>query len=169
MRPNKPRPPTTAAAAHTRGLQQIAEAEGRPVEEGPAIAADFEGCSPSLLRKAADPDLPEDITFKRVSRLTRHFGATAWAEHLALCARAILIPLPDPDAPGRWGVATGIAAKEFGEAVAEILRATNPDSEAGGEVSRSEARQLIRDIDDVLRVVAELRGMAVAAAGDEPT
>ncbi|MCB2188628.1 MAG: hypothetical protein KQJ78_19580 [Deltaproteobacteria bacterium] len=60
------------------------------------------------------------------------------------------------------------AAREFGEWLEKVGRFTDPGSEAGAEISPGEARQLIAEGDDVLRVFFGTRAWLVKKAKTQP-
>lgn len=156
MRPNKPRAPGSAKDALTRMLAEIAATQGREASAGAEIAADFDGSiSASMLRKSTDPDLPEDLGFRRVSRFTRHFRVRAAAEHLAACAGGIFVPLPEARG-GRFGALAAAASGEFGEAMSELIRATSFDGAGGVSVTPEEAAHVVREWRDLVRTGAEV-------------
>jgi len=146
MRPMKPRPAGSAHDALVRLLAEVAERSGRDCEAGPKIAADFLDVSLSLVHRATDPDQREDLGFRRVARLTEHFGATAAAEFLARLAGGVFLPLPPADTPPRWAELEAEAAEDFGKAVAELIRAgAGVDHLAPGDRQRI-ARELLEAI-----------------------
>lgn len=154
MRPMKPRQPGSPQDALTRMLAEIGESQTRERSAGPEIAAAFEGVSVSLLHKATDPDQPEDLGFRRVSRLTRHFRVAAAAEHLAACAGGVFVPLPPPGM--RYEHLASQNAQEFGEAMAGLWQASSDASDGGAEITTAEARRLLREWSDVVRKATEL-------------
>lgn len=161
MKPMKPRPPGSAVDALVRFFAEIGTVAGHDATAGAKVSANFLGVSDSYIRKASDPDQPEDLGFRRVAMLTEHFRARAAAEHLALLAGGLFVPLPAGDASGRFASIGAAASVEFGEAMAELFKAVSAAGPGGQEITAAERRRLAAEIDDVLRVFAELRGMVI--------
>jgi len=166
MRPMKPRAPGSAKDALTRMLGEIADSQGRERSAGPEIAADFDGISASAIRKATDPDLNEDLGFRRICRLTAHFRVRAAADHLAECAGGLFVPLPQGGG-GRFQQLAANASSEFGQAISELIKATSFDGAGGVDVTPEEARHLAREWRDVMQVVSELVTHLDATAADK--
>jgi hypothetical protein len=167
MKPMKPRPPGSACDALARMLAEVARSEGHEPTAGAKLAARFLGVSDSLLRKASDPDRDEDLGFRRVAMLTEHFRVRAAAEHLALGAGGLFVPMPDPGATGRLAVLGGQATRETGEAIAALIAAIDRAGPGGAAVTAAERRRLTAEVADVLRVFAELHGLLMRGEGGE--
>lgn len=133
---------------------------------GAQAAGDFVGKARSTAYKWTDPDQSEGAPFNVVATLSEHFRATAAAEHLALRAGGVFLPIPRADAEG-WGGLSAAAAEETGRLLSEIWRALDPASEAGARVGRAEADAILRDVETVMRTVAAMRALALKARGDE--
>jgi hypothetical protein len=164
----KPRPLGSAPEALTRLFAEIAQIEGYEPTAGAKLAANFLGVSDSLIRKASDPDQPEDLGFRRVAMLTERFAARAAAEHLALCAGGIFLPLPAGDGQGRWHDLGAIASEEFSQVIAALFRATSNTGPGGADITPAERRKLVAEIDDVIRVMVEMRSRLRGHEGHEP-
>jgi hypothetical protein len=164
MRPMKPRPPGSAKDALVRLFAEVAQAEGRDAEAGARIAADFLDVSVSLLHKASDPTQPEDLGFRRVGMITERFRAGAAADFLARLAGGVFVPLPEGEGSSRLSALAASAVEEFGQAIAEILRAVSSHSDGGRRLTPAEARRIAAEIIDVVRIMNGLLGIAMGAA-----
>jgi hypothetical protein len=130
---------------------------------GYTAAADFLGRNPHHLRHCTDPDDDRDIGFRQVVMLTRAFGATAAAEHIAAQAGGVFMPCPVSNQS--FEALMGHSAKEFGEAVSQVMQAS-----ADGNHDLREMLQTRAEMLDVLRVfgcaVATLNAKIAAAGGE---
>lgn len=151
MRPRKTGSPADALAAL---LTQCG-----PIE----TVADFLNKRPGTIYRYTDPDQSDGMPFALVALLTEHYRATAAAEHLALRAGGVFLPIPREDDADGWGGLSAAAAEDTGHLISDIVRALAPTSEGGTRVAGHELDVILKDIDRVLRVVAALRGLAVAA------
>ncbi|BBF93353.1 phage regulatory CII family protein [Blastochloris tepida] len=122
---------------------------------GARRAADLLGGSETSLIGATDPDSDRDIGWRRVVLLTRHFRATAAAEHLALAAGGVFLPLDIT--PGELGRSAGQAVREVADVVERVLSA-----QADGAVSTSEARDIRREIDEAVAELMRARAAVTA-------
>jgi len=152
---NKRLLPGGAHDALDRMFDAIGESHGPKgaASEGLYVAADFLGVSHWTLRAQLDPDKTgSEISYARVTQLTRQFGCTQVAVHLAQCAGGIFIPVPrDTDAVTAL---TAELMQEMGEAVAKIFAQASPESEGGAVITAQEARESEPFARDVLVVVA---------------
>jgi hypothetical protein len=164
MRPMKPRLAEGPHAALARFLREIAELRGEDAGQGVRIAAEFEGIDPGTLYKQLDPDQAGDVSFPRVCRLTQHFGATAAAEHLAALAGGVFLPVPQGGGPSPWGELTASAGEDFARAMGDIVRALSPQSEGAAGVTQAEGRAILEKVDQAIRDMVRLRGLAQLAA-----
>ncbi|HEV2557388.1 MAG TPA: hypothetical protein VGU45_02055 [Microvirga sp.] len=130
---------------------------------GVESAANFLGRSPFSLHKVSDPDEERDLGFRQVSQLTRTFRASAAAEHLAAQAGGIFLPLPD-DSGSELADITGQALVEAAEAARAVLSAESASSEGGKQHTAAECRAILREFDDVLRLVGRARAIVAAEA-----
>ncbi|QIB32656.1 phage regulatory CII family protein [Ancylobacter pratisalsi] len=149
--------PGSAHDALDRLFDAIGEAHGAKgaASEGLAVAADFLGVSHWTLRAQLDPEKSgSEISYARVVQLTRQFGCTAGAEHLALCAGGVFIPMPPDNEPA--AVLTAEAMQEMAEVVARIFAAVAPASEGGVAITPHEARDALPLVRDVLVAVSNL-------------
>ncbi|MGE4337999.1 MAG: hypothetical protein AB7E55_18755 [Pigmentiphaga sp.] len=152
--------PRKAGSAHA--------AIGRMIDAiGAQDVADSVEVSKFTVYKWADPEQPGDLAFHRACQISAHFRTTILAEHLALRAGGVFVPLPDIDADGEWGVLTAETAGAFADAMREVAQVLCPKSDGGRGVTPREAARLVSTIDEGLATLARLRGMALAAAGDE--
>lgn len=133
---------------------------------GVEAVATFANRAPSTVYKWTDPEQSEGLPFAIAAQLSDHFRAGALADHLSIRAGGVFLPLPEAGGAGRWGEVSAIASEEFAEVLAGILRALSPRGDGGSAVTQAEARQLLGEIDDVLAVLGQLRGLAMAATGD---
>lgn len=158
MNPIRPRAAGSPFAAMTRLVEQCGGADA---------AADFSGRSKFTVYKWTDPDQSDGAPFAVVAQLTEHFGATAAAEHLAMRAGGIFMPLPaEGGAQAQWGRLTAASAQHFATVMGGIARALSPDSEDQTRVTPKEARGMIADLDHAIRDLAALRGLALETAGE---
>ncbi|MDF2994654.1 MAG: hypothetical protein K0R27_291 [Xanthobacteraceae bacterium] len=130
--------------------------------EGIPLAADFLGVTHWTLRKQLDPDQPSDLGFGRVSQLTRHFGCADAAQHLALAAGGVFVPMPNAD-----GKVAGLSAevmRETGEAIALLLADIAPGSEGGAELTPAEAGDALPAISEALARMADLYALVSETA-----
>lgn len=123
--------------------------------DGIRVAADFLGVTHWTLRSQLDPDKTgSEISYARVAQLTRAFGCTEAAEHLALCAGGVFVPMPaDGDAVAAL---TADAMREMGEAVAAIFAGATPESEGGLAITATEARAALPEVRDALVALTNL-------------
>ncbi len=156
----KPRAPEGPYACLARLMAEIGQNAAGDPQQGIAAAARFEGMAESVLYKQLDPDQPGELPWSRICRLTQQFGAAAAAEHLAGLAGGVFLPMPRDDTPSRWADLTANAGEDFARAMADIVRALSPTGDGAAAVTQAEARRILEDIEQVLRVVVELRGLA---------
>ena len=165
---NKRLLPGGAHDALDRMFDAIGESHGPKgaASEGLYVAADFLGVSHWTLRAQLDPDKTgSEISYARVVQLTRQFGCTQAAEHLAQCAGGVFIPMPPDNDP--VAVMTAEAMREMGEAVSKVFSHVSPDSEGGSRVTAGEAREALPLVRDVLVAVSNLYSrLAEKARGD---
>lgn len=151
FRPVKPRAPGTLHLALTTAINQVG---------GLAPAADLIQRSESWLYTAADPDVERrreaKLSYEEARTLSRA-GAAALAEDLALLAGGVFLPPPPDTAPHALQMALSAYAAESGEALGEVIRRA-----ADGDFSKSDARAALKEIDDALRALMNLRAIAVS-------
>jgi len=104
----KPRPIGSSHEALARFFEAI----------GIKRAADFEDKSPSTIYNELNPDLPGEISFARVARLTEHFRDLTAADFLARKGGAIVVPLPVVAAAEDDATALVASAKASADAIA---------------------------------------------------
>jgi len=151
VKPQKPRPAGSAHDAFVRLLQEIAIAEGRDKEAGAEIAADFLGCSKSLIYRASDPDQREDIGFRRVAQLAGHFGAETMAVYFARLAGGDFVPGHAHAEEDTLGALTADAAKKFGDTLHDLVGAIED-----GRISQAERRKIMPGLFDLQHVLGHL-------------
>ncbi|HEX2892277.1 phage regulatory CII family protein [Vineibacter terrae] len=107
-----------------------------------------------------DPGDDAEIRFADVAALTQQ-NCDAAAEFLAHLAGGVFLPLPagGDDEVSRL---TGQVARESGEAIAALL-----DAMSDGKITPAEARRVLGEIDDLMRVLAHLRGQVASRLQDE--
>ncbi|QJP14695.1 hypothetical protein G3545_14200 [Starkeya sp. ORNL1] len=138
-------------------------ANGAPTE-GLPLAADFLGVTHWTLRKQIDPDQPSDLGFGRVAMLTRHFGCPDAAQHLALAAGGVFVPMPDGDA-GKVATLSAEVMRETGEAIALLFADISEGSAGGAELTPAEAREAVKPLGEALAKVADLYALVAEIAG----
>lgn len=132
--------------------------------EGIAVAADFLGISHWTLRSQLDPDrVGSEVAYSRVAQLTQHFGCTDAAEHLALCAGGVFLPMPQGS--GRINELSAGAMLEMSEALVALAKRTAPTSEAGADLSWREATEALPLIADAMAMLSTLYSEVRAKAG----
>ncbi|MGF7161265.1 hypothetical protein FHS85_002900 [Rhodoligotrophos appendicifer] len=146
------------------------EALARMVDQcgGLKPVAAFMGNSTSTVQRWTVPEEDSDVSFRLVSQIVDRFQASAPAEHLALLAGGVFVPLVGTEVSPHWGALTAESASAFAEAMGEVARALAPTSDGAGVVTRREARHLVKTIDHAIRDMAALRGLALAVAEGEP-
>ena len=152
FKPTKPRPAGCMQAALTRGIDQLG---------GLPEAAEIIQRSTNWLYTAADPDVERrkkaTLSYEEARMMSRA-GATALAEDLALLAGCLLLPPIPPTAPCALQSALASYAKESGEALSEIIQRA-----ADGVFDRRDAQAALKEIDEALRALMNVRALAVAA------
>lgn len=155
FKPTKPRPAGSSYAAISRSFDQVG---------GLDTAADIIQRSPNWCYTAADPDVERRREAKlsyEESRMLSRAGATALAEDLALLAGGAFLPPIPATAPAALQAALAAYAKESGEVLSEIiLRA------ADGRFDRRDAEAALREIDEALRALMNVRALAVATLSE---
>lgn len=153
FRPIKPRAPGSLHLALTRAINEVG---------GLTAAADVIQRAETWLYTAADPDVERrreaKLSYEEARSLSRS-GAIALAEDLALLAGGVFLP-PVPDtAPHALQMAVATYAAESGEALGEIIRRA-----ADGDFSKQDASASLKEIDEALRALMNIRAIAVATA-----
>ncbi|ODN70194.1 hypothetical protein [Methylobrevis pamukkalensis] len=126
---------------------------------GVEAVADFLGKGASTVYAWTNPDSPGEAPFALIATLTDHFGATACAEHLALRAGGVFLPLPPADS-GAAEVLSAEVADEVGGLLADMIRSSAKGSEGGEAWTPREAARILADADRLLHTVAEIRSLA---------
>lgn len=157
MKPMKPRPPGSVCDAIVRLFGQIARSLGLPVTDGVRIAGNKLGKSDSLMRKVSDPDQPEKMSLQDAAILTSAFGASAIAEFFAYEAGGVFVRFTEPNGRSRWFDLASISSQEFGEFIATLFRALDPSGPGGAAVTLQEARELLPEVEDIIRVLLHAR------------
>jgi hypothetical protein len=109
-----------------------------------------------------DPNDESEISFSRVCALTEARRASPAAEHLSALAGGLFLPL-SPAAEADWLAMAGAASTRNAETIASLLQALSPQDDTPGEITRSEARELIEVVDQQLAVLALARAKLLAA------
>lgn len=147
FRPQKPIDPDLPKAAVRRLFDQVGGIK--------RVAARLGYRSESQVYAMADGNDPAEITFAQVVQLTGP-DAPAGAEHLALVAGGVFLPIPAANTA--IGALTGAAMRESGEAAAELIEAL-----AAG-LTPEEATRALPEIDDAVRAWTQLRARVAAVA-----
>jgi hypothetical protein len=143
VNPYKPRTPASAHDA----IDRLIEACG-----GPKAVAAFLSVRLGTVYGWTDPDVSQGAPFAQVCLLTEHHKVTAAAEHLALLAGGVFVPLPSDD--GELDEHAASLTLETAEIVGEIIRCTRADSEGGAKLTSAERAKLKRQAFDVMRVMS---------------
>jgi hypothetical protein len=150
--PIKPRAYGTPKAA----VAKLFEAAGG----APAVMETL-GLSRTRVYAFTDPQDDSEISFSRVCALTEERRATPAAEHLAALAGGLFLPLKSAD-DSDWLAMAGAASTKNAETVASLLSALSPADDTPGEITRTEARELIEVVDQQLAVLALARAKLLA-------
>lgn len=144
MNLQKPRQPGSAYDALDQFIDQCG---------GPKVLADFAAVRLSTAYSWTDPDQSKGTPFATLCQLTRHYGATAAAEHLAACAGGVFVPMPK----GNGALLENAAALsvETADAVSAIIRSI---CERTGRpvIDAAMHAEINEELFDVLRVVGRL-------------
>lgn len=103
----------------------------------------------------ADPAESAEITYAQVVQLTGP-ESPACAEHLALVAGGVFLPMPAPSSP--IAALTAAAMREAGQAAANLVEAM-----ADG-LTAEEARDVLPDVDNAIRCFSQLRSRVAETA-----
>ncbi len=147
----KPRRPGSAHAALALLMEQIGRTAGN-ADAGVRLAADFEGVRPPTLYTELNPDLPGEISFVRVARLTSHFGAPAAAQLLADLCGCLLVKLPKETAGDTLSQEAGESAQKFGQMMTDFGLAL-----CDGSIHAREGAVLKADVDQLLMALYRFR------------
>lgn len=125
---------------------------------GAKRAAHLLGKSPSAVYGYADPQATTlNISFADVARLTDASGSVAAVDHLARMIGAVVLPPVPAEADTEWSDLGAEASKEFAEFMAVLFRDLSAESDEPGRVSRAEAPETLRELDDILGVLTRAR------------
>ncbi len=113
----------------------------------------------------SDPNDPAQISFDRVAKLTASKKATAAAEHLCALAGGTFLPVEVSEGEC-WFDSAGETAKKSSALVAELLDAISPSSKSPGEIDPGEARTLLNQVDELMRLLATQRALLAEVVGD---
>lgn len=152
FRPQKPIDADLPKAAVRRLFDQVGGIK--------RVAARLGYRSESQVYAMADGNDPAEITFAQVVQLTGP-EAPAGAEHLAIVAGGVFLPLPTANTA--IGALTGTAMRESGQAAAELIEAL------GDGLTPDEASMALPEIDDAVRAWSQLRSKVAAAAKGRKT
>ena len=118
--------------------------------------------SPSTVYAYADPGVDKDITYPQVAALTGP-DAPACAEHLALLAGGVFVPVAPRQEP--LASLTADTMKESTEACAALVRAT-----VDGALTAAGARAALPELEEMIRAAVQLHcAVAVIAKEDLKT
>jgi hypothetical protein len=93
------------------------------------------------------------LSYDGARRLTRLAGVTVFAEDMAALAGGIFAPIAREDGASRtWSDLGGIATAEFAQFIQVLLR-----SLTDSKIDARERARLKREVDDVIRIMAEAR------------
>jgi hypothetical protein len=129
---------------------------------GANVVMDKLGLSRTRVYALTDPDDEAEISYARVCALTETCAATPCAEHLASLAGGLFLPLsaaPDAD----WHAMASVASTRNGQTIAGILDALSPEDDTPGVIDAEEARELIKQVDEQLAVLAMARAKLLKA------
>ncbi|WP_159728338.1 phage regulatory CII family protein [Methylosinus sp. Ce-a6] len=104
----------------------------------------------SRLYELCDPASPDHMSYDFVRKLTEFCGATAAAEDLAALAGGVFMPIEIGD--GDLPHIAADKAHEHGRVTTQLFVAMGD-----GDVSASEARDLLKQVDDELRALMAMR------------
>ncbi len=114
----------------------------------------------------ADPDDDSEISFARVARLTEEAQATAAAEHLALLAHGVFLPVGDAE-PADWHGIASQSSRSNARTIGTLLDALSADNPTPGEVDAQEARRLIELVDKQIALLAFQRSKLMEIAAED--
>ena len=115
----------------------------------------------------ADPDDPAQISYERVVTLTKDFGATAAAEHLAALAGGTFLPIDADETEAGWHALAATAARRSAALTATMLESIGPEGRSPGTIDAREARALLAEVDGLMAVLAKQHVLLRAVADDE--
>lgn len=122
--------------------------------------AEFAGKRTGTVYNWTDPEKGEGVPLAAAAMLTRHFRAQSLAEFMASCAGGIFVPVILPNAAGPIAELAARSAEEWGELFAALVRATSPKGDGGQEITAREWQKIVREIDDVIRLLIRIKAMA---------
>ncbi|MCS0497890.1 hypothetical protein NVS89_22625 [Ancylobacter sp. MQZ15Z-1] len=160
----KRRQPGSAHEALDRMFDGIGERHGEKGSptEGVRVVASFLDIAEPTLRKQLDPDQKgSEVSYARVAQLTRHFACIEAAQHLALCAGGVFLPLPDGE--GKFAELSSTMMQEVGEALVQLSASLSPTSEGGASLTPREIATVLPLVADVLAVTSALYSELQAA------
>lgn len=152
FRPQKPIDADLPKAAVRRLFDQVGGIK--------RVAARLGYRSESQVYAMADGNDPAEITFAQVVQLTGS-DTPAGAEHLALVAGGVFLPMPTATTP--IGALTGNAMLESGQAAADLIE------KLSGGLTPDEAAKSLPEIDDAVRAWTQLRSKVAAIAKGRKT
>ena len=140
-------------------LRLIDEAPSRTGKSKEAVAHEMGGVNPNTLRRKLNPD--DEGAFLHIDELV-YLMAVTDLEPLDYLESAFgRVAFNVPKAVGGESdvilVKAGKATQEFGEFLCKCGEITSPDSEGGKEITNDEAKSTLKELDDVLRVLASAR------------
>lgn len=122
------------------------------------------GRGKTVLHDYADPNKPDrSIPVHIVEILERASGTNPVTEHLAAQASLLVIQVPSQKTDLEWLAHISRVSKEF----SDVLRKTYEFLEDDGIIDEGEARVLLKEIDENLLVLADMRAAVSARLPDE--
>lgn len=158
--------PGSAHDALDKMFDSIGRSHGKAASEGIYIAASLLDVSHWTLRAQLNPDKTgSEISYAKVVQFTRAFGCTDAAEHLALCAGGVFLPMPAGE--GAFAEMSADMMREVGEALVQLAASTAPHSDGGTAMTAREAQQALPLMADVVAVASRLYAEVRARAAGE--
>jgi hypothetical protein len=113
----------------------------------------------SRVYEFCDPACPDQMSYDFVRKLTEFCGATTAAKDLATLAGGVFMPIAIDD--GDLSRIAADKAHEHGRVTTQLFVAMGD-----GEVSRDEARELLKQVDGELHALMTLRAKLVSLTKD---
>lgn len=111
----------------------------------------------------ADRYMPCDV----LRALERQCGEPIVTRYLAAEAGAVLLMLPNAEAGGGIGAAASLLAKESADLFGAVTEAIDTRGKHGSDVSPGEARDIIKESDEAMAKLAQLRALAMTIRDGE--
>jgi hypothetical protein len=114
----------------------------------------------------SDPDDPAQISYERVVTLTKTFGVSAAAEHMAALAGGTFLPIAADEDEADWHALAAAAARRSAALTATMLESIGPEGRSPGAIDATEARALLAEVDGLMVVLAK-QHVLLRAVADE--